>query len=315
MKIGIAGLGRMGSAIARRLRDCGHDVIVWNRSSGKVEPLLALGATSAPTPAALATAAETVITILTDATAIDDVYGGANGLLSGDVRGKLFIDMSTVQPQTGIALAQQVAAKGADFVECPVGGTVGPALSGKLLGLVGGSAEAVQRARPVIDQLCRRADHVGPVGAGASMKLAINLPLAVFWQSFGEAYALCRHLGADPDWVVELFSDTSGGPNVLKARGSAVAAALKTNNAGSVTFDCDSIRKDLRTMVDEAKSRGMSLPLAERTLAVYDEASGAGWGARDCTELPAYWSARSNPSAESNHSTGPDPSIKPGKPT
>ncbi len=170
--------------------------------------------------------------------------------------------------------------------------TVGPALSGKLLGLIGGDAVAVARARPIIDQLCRRADHVGPIGAGASIKLAINLPLAVFWQSFGEAYALCRHLGADPYWRVELFADTSGGTNVLKARGAAVAAALKTNHSGVATFDCDSIRKDLRTMIDEAKSRGMGLPLAEQTLAVYDQASRAGWGGRDCTELPAYWALR-----------------------
>ena len=260
--------------------------------------MLEAGATSAPTPAALAAGAEAVITILTDAAAIQDVYNGERGLLSGDVRGKLFIEMSTVQPETEVALARQVAATGADLVECPVGGTVGPALSGKLLGLVGGTAEAVERARPVIDQLCRRADHVGPVGAGASMKLAINLPLAVFWQSFGEAYALCRHLGADPAWVVELFSETSGGTNVLKARGSAVAAALKTNHSGSATFDCDSIRKDLRTMVAEATSRGISLPLAERTLAVYDEASEAGWGGRDCTELPAYWSMRAGQSGK-----------------
>ncbi len=149
MKIGIAGLGRMGSAIARRLRECGHDVTVWNRSGGKVEALLATGATAAVTPAALAAASEAVITILTDDAAIEAVYGGAQGLLSGDVRGKLFIEMSTVQPQTEVALAQKVTQKGADFVECPVGGTVGPALSGKLLGLVGGTAEAVQRARPV----------------------------------------------------------------------------------------------------------------------------------------------------------------------
>lgn len=292
MIVGIAGLGRMGSAIARRLRECGHAVIVWNRSAGKVAPLLEAGATAAATPAALAAGAEVIITILTDAAAIAGVYTGSDGLLSGDVGGKLFIEMSTVQPHTEVALSQKVAAKGADFIECPVGGTVGPALPGKLLGLVGGTSEAVARARPVIDQLCRRADHVGPVGAGASMKLAINLPLAVFWQSFGEAYALCRHLGADPDWVVELFSETSGGANVLKARGSAVASALKTNHSGSATFDCDSIRKDLRTMIAEARSRDIGLPLAERTLAVYDEASQAGWGSRDCTELPAYWSSR-----------------------
>ena len=124
------------------------------------------------------------------------------------------------------------------------------------------------------------------------MKLAINLPLATFWQSFGEAFALCRHLNLDPAWVVELFADTSGGPNVLRARGGAVALALQGKDSGSATFDCDSIRKDLRTMVAEAKSRGFALPLAERTLAVYDQASSEGWGAKDCPELPAFWSHR-----------------------
>jgi 3-hydroxyisobutyrate dehydrogenase len=292
MKVGVVGLGRMGTAIAKRLREVGHEVIVWNRNPKRAEPLVAAGAVAAATPAELASKAEAIVTIVTDAAAIDAVYHGPGGLLSGDVRGKLFVEMSTVQPETEIALERKVVASGAQLVECPVGGTVGPALQGKLLGLVGGDEAAVARAKPLLDQMCRRADRVGPVGSGASMKLAINLPLAVFWQAFGEAYALCRHLGLDEDWLVELFADTSGGPNVLKARGSAVAKAMKTNESGSATFDCDSIRKDLRTMVAEARRLGMDLPIAERTLAVYDEASRAGWGGRDCTELPVYWSSR-----------------------
>ncbi len=113
--------------------------------------------------------------------------------------------------------------------------------------------------------------------------------------------------------MVELFSDTSGGANVLKARGSAVAAALKTNDGGSVTFDCDSIRKDLRTMVAEARSRGMSLPLAERTLSVYDDASRDGWGGRDCTELPAYWSAKAAVFGQAAQPDPPDRSSPSGK--
>lgn len=292
MKVGVAGLGRMGAAIAKRLREVGHDVIVWNRNPKRAEPLVALGAVAAATPADLASQAEAIITIVTDAAAIDAVYHGPGGLLGGDVRGKLFIEMSTVQPETEIALARRVADAGAQFVECPVGGTVGPALQGKLLGLVGGDEDAVARAKPLLDQMCRRADRVGPVGAGSSMKLAINLPLAVFWQAMGESWALCRHLGLDEDFLVELFADTSGGPNVLKARGSAVAKAMRTSESGSATFDCDSIRKDLRTMVAEARRLGMALPVAERTLSVFDEASEAGWGGRDCTELPVYWSSR-----------------------
>lgn len=291
MKVGVAGLGRMGAAIAKRLIEVGHEVVVWNRNPEKTRAAAAAGASVAATPSELAGRVEAVITILTDAAAIREVYEGKSGLLEGNVSGKLFIEMSTVQPETEIALAKKIAAKKATLVECPVGGTVGPALTGKLLGVAGGSAEDFARAKPLLEQLCRRVDLVGPIGSGASMKLAINLPLAVYWQAFGEAYSLVRHLNLDQAWLVELMAETSGGPNVLKNRGGAVALALQSKDPGSATFDCDSIRKDLRTMVAEARSRGFDLPLAERTLGIYDQASGEGWGEKDCTELPAFWSS------------------------
>lgn len=186
MKVGVAGLGRMGGAIAKRLIEVGHEVVVWNRNQDKTKVLVAAGAAVAATPSELAASVETIITILTDAGAIASVYEGKSGLLAGDVSGKLFIEMSTVQPETEIALAKKVTAKGATLVECPVGGTVGPALSGKLLGVAGGTLQDFARAKPLLEQMCRRFDLVGPVGAGASMKLAINLPLATFWQSFGK---------------------------------------------------------------------------------------------------------------------------------
>lgn len=291
MKIGVAGLGRMGAAIAKRLLEVGHEVHVWNRSAEKAELLIKAGAIAADSPSRLAAAVDTVITILTDAAAISNVYEGKAGLLSADVKGKLFVEMSTVQPATEVALAEKIRAVGAIMVECPVGGTVGPALTGKLLGVAGGSKEDFERAKPLLEQMCRRVDLVGPIGAGASMKLAINLPLGVFWLAFGEAYSLCRHLNLDPAWLVELFADTSGGTNVLKARGSAVALALQSKPSGSATFDCDGIRKDFRTMVAEAKSLGFGLPLTEQALSLFDQASKAGWGGKDCTEIPAFWSA------------------------
>ncbi len=291
MKVGIAGLGRMGGAIAKRLIEVGHEVTVWNRSADKIEPLVKAGAAAAASPTDLAARSDVVITILTDAKAIGDVYECDSGLLAGDVSGKTFIEMSTVQPSTEIELARKISAKGGAMVECPVGGTVGPALQGKLLGLAGGTKENFARVKPLLEQMCRRVDLVGPIGAGASMKLAINLPLGVFWQALGEAYSLCRHLNLDPAWLMELFADTSGGPNVLKARGGAVALALQAKDPGSATFDCDSIRKDFRTMVAEAKALGFGLPLAEKTLAIYDQASREGWGRKDCTELPAFWSS------------------------
>ena len=292
MQIGIAGLGKMGSAIARRLIEVGHDLTVWNRSLEKARPLANAGAKVAANPADVARNAQTVITILTDAAAIDAVYGAPPGLLAGDVTGKLFIEMSTVAPATETALAEKVRAKGAALVECPVGGTTGPAQQGKLIGLMGGEPADVERARPILEHLCRRLEHCGPVGAGAVMKLTINMPLMIYWQALGEALALCRPLGLDPARLMELLADTSGGPNVLKVRGPAVATMLKGGDIGPVTFDIDSAVKDLRTMLGEGKRQGLELPLVERTLSCYEETKGKVSGAAEVSAVSVYWANR-----------------------
>jgi 3-hydroxyisobutyrate dehydrogenase len=292
MNVGIAGLGRMGAAMAARLADVGYAVSGWNRSADKAKPLAAAGVTIVDGPAALAARADTIITMLTDADAIDAVYHGPAGLLSAPVDGKLFIDMSTVRPATAVALAAKVRAKGAAFVECPVGGTIGPARQGKLIGLMGAEPADAARARPLLEQLCRRLEHVGPVGSGAVMKLAINMPLMVYWQALGETLGLCRDIDMDPTRLMDLFADTSGGPNVLKVRGVAIADMLKGGDGGEATFDIDSCRKDLRIMLAEGQARGLAMPLVERTLACFDEASRHGWGARDSGTHAVYWSRR-----------------------
>jgi 3-hydroxyisobutyrate dehydrogenase len=292
LKIGIAGTGRMGAAIAQRLLGLGHEVAVWNRTAEKTRPLAAAGAKVAATPSQLASASETVVTILTDATAIAAAYHSGEGLLSGDVTGKLFVEMSTVRPETERTLAGKIRAKGAAMIECPVGGTIGPARDGKLFGFVGGEAPDVARARPLLEQLCRRIEHVGPVGAGASMKLAINLPLLVFWQAFGEALALVRPLGLDAARLVDIFGDTSGGPTALRNRAAALAAAIQGKDTGPITVDIDAMRKDLRTMVEEARALGTELPVTSRTMECYDQASGAGLGKGDITAIPVRWMKR-----------------------
>jgi 3-hydroxyisobutyrate dehydrogenase len=288
MRVGIAGLGKMGGAMAARLAETGHEVAVWNRTAARAE---ASGLDVADSPEALAGQSEIVITSLFDDAAVEAVYRGPHGLLEA-ATGRLFIEMSTIRPATQERLAAAVRKAGGAFVECPVGGTTGPARSGKLLGLAGGEAADVARARPVLDLLCRRVEHVGPAGAGAAVKLAVNLPLLVFWQAFGESMGLIRHLRLDPGYLVELFADTSGGANVLKVRGPAIAAALAGGDPGPATFDVDSIRKDLRTMLAEAEAQGFSLPVAGRTLDVFDQASAAGLGRRDGALLPAFWAAK-----------------------
>lgn len=288
MNIGMLGIGRMGRAIGERLLDQGHRLTVWNRSPGKTEPLVTRGARAAATPAELVGASELVLSLLTDASAIATVYDGPGGALSGHASGKLFVEMSTVRPETEIALARRVRECGAALIECPVGGTVGPARDGKLLGLVGGDPADVARARPVLEQMCRRVEHVGPIGAGASMKLAINLPLLVYWEALAEALTIARSAGLDPVRLMDIMADTSGAPSILKLRGSAIASALAGTNLGPAHFNIDTIRKDLRTMIEEARAQGASLPAAQATLAAFDAASAAGLGDRDGAELAAW---------------------------
>jgi 3-hydroxyisobutyrate dehydrogenase len=292
MHVGVAGLGKMGRVIAERLIETGNQVTVWNRSADKCAPLAAMGASVAADPAALAGAADAIVTLLTDGAAIDAVYGGPAGLLAGNLNGKLVIEMSTVPPQVEIALAARVRAAGATFVECPVGGTTGPARQGKLIGLMGAEVADAARAKPLLDLLCRRLEHCGPVGAGATMKLAINLPLMVYWQALGEALALCRPLGLDPARVIDLLADTSGGTNVLKVRGPALVKLLNGEDGGPVTFSLDNCIKDLHTMLAEGAARGIDLPLVADTLACFEEASRHGLGATEGAGLSVYWSKR-----------------------
>ena len=290
MKLGVAGIGKMGAAVAARLIEVGHDVTVWNRTPEKAKAVA--GASVAASPAQLAQTSEAVLSILTDAAALDAVYNGRSGLLDGNVAGKLFIDMSTVLPATETALARAVRATGAAFVECPVGGSTGPARQGKLIGLMGAEPADAARARPILEQLCRRLEHAGPVGSGAVLKFTINLPLMVYWQALGEALALARSLAIDPDRLMDLLSDTSGAANVLKVRAPGIAAMLKGGAGGPVTFDVDGGIKDMQSMLAEAKSRGIELPLVERTLACYQETKQHRLGNAEISAVSVYWANR-----------------------
>ena len=290
-RIGVCGIGRMGAALAERLLLQGYAVSVWNRTHAKAEALVAAGATVAATATELARDCDIVISIMSDDAALESAYRGNQGLLAGARAGRLFIEMSTVRPETVVALARDAQAKGALFIDAPVGGTVGPAREGKLFAFVGGSDAAVALARPLLEKLCRRIEHLGPVGSGALMKLAINLPLLVFWQSFGEALALVKPLGLSPQRMIDIFSDTSGAPGTLRTRGPAIVANLNGDKSAPVTIHVDGVRKDLRTMVAEAASHGVTLPVTAQALQVFDQASADGLGDADVVNLPAYWRA------------------------
>ena len=292
MKIGVAGLGAMGAAVAGRHLSLGNEVTVWNRTPDKAKPLADAGAKVVKSPAEVAAASDTVVTLLTDGAAIDAVYNGSNGLLAGDVKGKLFIEMSTVPPKVETDLAPKVRGKGATMVECPVGGSTTPAREGKLLGLMGAEPADAERARPILEQMCRKVVHCGPVGAGAAMKLAINLPLMVAWQAYGEAFAIARSVGWEPQRLLELFVESNGANNALKMRADMIVKMFEGQDPGPTTFSIANAVKDLRTMVATGESLGAEMRATKAALSGFEEAVGAGIGGGDGAQMTVYWSQR-----------------------
>ena len=293
MKIGVCGTGRMGAAIAQRLIAVGHEVGVWNRDSKKTKPLTDAGAKLYASPAELVEGCEAVIAMLLNDAATEAVYQGSQGILKSGLAGKLIVDMSTVRPDTMISVGTAVTQQGAAFVECPVGGSTVPAREGKLFGLVGGTNGDVSRAMPLLEQLCRRIERVGALGSGATMKLAVNLPLLVYWQALGEALTICKPLNLPAERLIDILSDTAGAPAAMKGRGAVIAKVLGGAPLGETAFGITAAKKDLATAVQFAASIHAQLPVAASALACFEEAEAAGLGDADATTVSIRWTQRS----------------------
>ena len=289
MKVGVCGTGRMGSAIAQRLMAVGHEVAVWNRDSAKTGALTDAGARLFASPAELVEGCEATIVMLLNDAATEAVYRAPKGILSGKLAGKMLIDMSTLRPDTMQSIGTAVTQQGGVFVECPVGGSTGPAREGKLFALVGGASDAVGRAMPLLEQLCRRIEHVGELGAGATIKLAVNLPLLVYWQALGEALTLCEPLKLAPDRLIDILTDTAGAPTAMKGRGAVIAKGLSGAPRGETAFGISAAKKDLATAVQFAASMQATLPVASSALACFEEAEAAGLGNADATTISVRW--------------------------
>ena len=157
---------------------------------------------------------------------------------------------------------------------------------------MGGEEADASRARPVLEQLCRRVIHAGPVGSGALLKLAVNLPLMIYWQALGEQLALCKPLKIDPAELLDFLSETSGAANVLKQRMPGIVAKLKQQPSSQKSFSLDGGIKDVGQMLAEAKRRGLDLPLLRQTLACFEEARRTIDGGDEVSSVSAYWASR-----------------------
>jgi 3-hydroxyisobutyrate dehydrogenase-like beta-hydroxyacid dehydrogenase len=283
MKVGIVGLGRMGAAISQRLTDHGFEVVGWDHHPKAMQAAKVRGLPLAASPREVAAKSDIVISIITEDNGIRRVFLGPDGFLSADVKGKLFIDMGTLQPMTSRELAPQVEAKGARLVESPVLGTIPSVREGKLLSLAGGRPEDVERARAVLDVLTRRIIYMGPAGSGYAMKLSVNLGLAALIQSISESLTLGLQQGLKIEQMLEVLKEA---PTATPWLASKIPVLL--GEKADVTLDLRTIRKDVMSAVATGAISGVPMPLSAGTLASLSAAVAGGAGACDLAELPRF---------------------------
>src|SRR5579862_6767752 len=244
MNLGIVGLGRMGAAMSQRLRELGFEVIGWDHNDATNKKLGAGGLRIAANPRGVAAESEVIISSVTEDHGVRRIFTGPDGFLQADVNGKLFVEMSTLQPMTGRELAPLVQARGGRLIEAPVLGTIPQVRAGTLLAMAGGAAEDIECARPVLEKLTRRIVHMGPNGAGYAMKLAANVGLGAYIQAIAESLALGVKQGLALDQMVDVLQETATTCGWLKAKADVLKGA-----DGEMTLDIRTLRKDITSAV------------------------------------------------------------------
>ena len=284
MRVGIVGLGRMGAAMSERLRSHGFEVVGWDQNAGANQRASAGGLRIAANPRAIAAESEIVISSITEDNGARLIFTGREGFLQADVNGKLFVEMSTLQPMTGRELAPLVDARGARFIEAPVLGTIPQVRAGTLFAMVGGRAEDLSRARAVLDKMTRRVLHMGPHGAGYAMKLAANVGLGAYVQAIAESLALGAKQGLSLHQMLDALSESATATGWLKAK----TGVLK-GEKDEMTLDIRTLRKDIMSAVATGALTGVPMPLSAGTLASLSAAVDGDYGSGDIAELPKFF--------------------------
>jgi 3-hydroxyisobutyrate dehydrogenase-like beta-hydroxyacid dehydrogenase len=276
--VGLLGTGRMGSAMGRALHAAGHELVIWNRSPEPAARLAAeLGGSAVERPRDVSAAAGVCISMLADGPAVDAVYGGPDGLVAGAGPANVLVDGSTVQPATIRGQEAAARAAGAGILDSPVSGSVALATAGQLTLMIGGEAADLERARPVLAALAPTIFHLGPLGSGAAMKLAVNTVIFGLNQAVAEGLVLAERAGVRPEVAYDvLTASAAGAPYVGYKR-----AAFLEPAGTPVAFALDLAAKDLGLIAELAASVGLAMPQAETNLAAIRAASAGGRGGRD----------------------------------
>jgi 3-hydroxyisobutyrate dehydrogenase len=279
-EVGYVGLGVMGSAVVRRLLGAGHDVTVWNRTREKAEPLLEDGARWAGSPREVAERAQIVFTMVTNTAAVRAVTDGPDGILAGLREGKIYVDMSTASPANTRELAVRVAETGAHMLDAPVSGTAITVDQGKATLMVGGDEDAFETAKPVLDAIGPKVFHLGPSGSAVTLKIAINLSLAVQMVAFSEGVLLAEKSGIARERAVEVML-----ASVIASPMVAYRGPLVLGHPDEVWFDCHMMQKDLNLALELGQELEVPLPTTAVTNELLTAANGMGIGERDFAVL------------------------------
>ena len=278
--LGFVGLGSMGGRIARRLLDTGHQVSGHNRTRAKAESLIEAGMQWKDTPREVARAADITLSMVADSAALSSITDGPDGILAGLSAGKIYVDMSTVSPTLIRDIAGRVADAGAQMLEAPVSGSIPAAESGTLILYVGGDEEALEKARPVFENISQKIIHVGANGQAIAMKVAINLNLPTQLVSLFEGVLLAERSGVSRAAAIDGLLNSVAASTAMKYR-----APFMLKLPEPVWFSAAMMKKDIRLALELGEETGVSLRTVQLVDELLDQAIASGWGDEDFAVL------------------------------
>lgn len=278
---GFLGMGVMGSRMAARLLDAGHDVAVWNRTANKAHPLAQKGATVAATPAEAAAGRKIVLAILTDADALRSVILGPGGVLEADPLPSLFVDMATISPAESSEIAAALESRGIGFLRAPVSGTANVVEDGLLTVIASGNQEVFRESAPYLATFSKAQHYVGPGENARYLKLIHQMMIGATMQVWGEGLVMGEKAGLDWQTMLDVLGESAVGSGVVKGKIPSLAARRYDQPGNSL----HNIAKDLGLALAAGEEAGVDLPATRQVFELYDRALKTGLEWKDYSAL------------------------------
>jgi 2-hydroxy-3-oxopropionate reductase len=284
--VGLIGLGLMGKPMGRNLLKAGFPLAVWNRTKARADDLVREGAKWAATPRDVAAQSDVLITIVSDPPAVEQVLWGEAGAFEGLRRGSIYIDSSTVSPELAVKAARSCSERGVEYLDAPVTGGTWGAEKGELVFMIGGTKETLERAKPVFEAVGKRFFLLGPNGAGQTVKLAMNLLLALEVEALAESLAIVAKAGIPGQRLIEVMQSSMARAGVLD-----VKAPQMLKNEYPPSFPLRLMHKDVRLAVELAKKEGVRIPAGEAAYGVYSAVKDAAKEDLDYGAVARFWAS------------------------